>query len=608
MSFSITTPRTRFRWFPVSANSAGRAVDTGPFAAQGSIVRGNGRLGPKIAAPARRRRTKCRQLSLELCESRELLAVFTVTSPLDTGAVGELRWAITSANTTPGPDQINFAAQVNQVQLSMGELAITDPVEINGSPAAVVPTPTIQASPNSRIFRIDDSNPNTEIPVRIAHLSLTGGNVSAFPASGQGGAILNLEQLDLERCHVRVNQATAGGGIANQGRLTVRRSEISGNTATVAGGGGLWNAPQASAEIMGGVVDGNVASSGFGGGILNRGGATLSIGSDAAIRGNLADSGGGGIATQTGAGLQLAAVRVESNGAPLGGGILIDGLGSTLTALPMTRVQSNQAVHGGGLAVADHGLAVVRGSTVIGNEAQLEGGGIHVSGSELRLVASEVTANQIGDAAATSGNGGGIFANDGATVSLDGSVISANGALAIETRVRRGGGIYVGGGVQLTVDSSSVSGNVAFHGGGVYATSSGALRPRIYISNSNLDGNAAYFNGGAIDGRWAVDLELKCVTITGNAAHGANGGGLHLGGGSGPLRIDAIVRDSVISENVAGQDGGGISSEGDVELSVSNSIVSRNRAFQQRRRNVPREGNQYDRSESNECGTQFDRR
>ena len=275
-----------------------------------SCERRNLRVDRKCPTPSRWRRAKCRQLSVEECESRQLLAVFTVTSPFDTGAVGELRWAITSANTTPGPDVVNFANNVGQIQLSMGELAITDAVEVNGSPAAAIPSPTIRASANSRIFRIDDSNPNTEIPVRIANVSLTGGDVSAFPASGQGGAILNMERLELERSRLSDSRAIAGGGIANQGNLTVRRSDISGNAATVGGGGGILNAPQATTEIFGGAVNNNIASGGFGGGILNGGGAALNISLDAVIAGNQADSGGGGIANRAGAELQLAAVRV----------------------------------------------------------------------------------------------------------------------------------------------------------------------------------------------------------------------------------------------------------------------------------------------------------
>ena len=212
--------------------------------------------------------------------------------------------------------------------------------------------------------------------------------------------------------------------------------------------------------------------------------------------------------------------------------MLVDGPGSSLTALQTTRVLSNQAIQGGGLAVADRGLAVIRNSEVVGNEARGDGGGFHLSGAaELRMTASEVAANQIGEPGRLR-RAGRWDLRRCRRRRIRGHILHHRERCScVETRVQRGGGFFVGSAVQLTMNSSSVTGNVAFRGGGLYANSSDpSLRPRIDISNSNLEGNAAYLTGGAIDSRSAIDLKLKCVTVSSNTARGLNGGGLHLGG------------------------------------------------------------------------------
>ena len=60
------------------------------------------------AVEVRRRIRNRRRLLVEVMEQRELLSTFTVTTTADTGA-GSLRQAITDANTTTGPNVIDFS-------------------------------------------------------------------------------------------------------------------------------------------------------------------------------------------------------------------------------------------------------------------------------------------------------------------------------------------------------------------------------------------------------------------------------------------------------------------------------------------------------------------
>jgi hypothetical protein len=47
---------------------------------------------------------------LDVLEDRTLPSTFTVTNLLDNGSVGSLRYEIQTANSTPGPNVINFAS------------------------------------------------------------------------------------------------------------------------------------------------------------------------------------------------------------------------------------------------------------------------------------------------------------------------------------------------------------------------------------------------------------------------------------------------------------------------------------------------------------------
>ncbi len=153
-----------------------------------------------------------RAMSVEEFESRRMYAVFTVTSDQDTNSAGELRAAVALANVNPGPDTIDFASSVSSIQLMLGELQITGDTLLEGATPAGTAV-SIMASPNSRIFRVDDANPLTSRHVVMHSLRLKGGDVTAS-LSDAGGAVLNNEDLTLSAVAVNSNRAHFGGGVA----------------------------------------------------------------------------------------------------------------------------------------------------------------------------------------------------------------------------------------------------------------------------------------------------------------------------------------------------------------------------------------------------------
>ena len=140
--------------------------------------------------PRHRNTAGRRKPNFEQLERRDLLAIFTVTNPLDAAVApaGSLRAAIEAANSpaNPGADVIQFAAGVSAINLAAGagELAITESLSIAGPGLSNL---TIDATlSTSRIFRIDAGD------VSIKGLTLTKG--AAAQATAERSVPLRLER------------------------------------------------------------------------------------------------------------------------------------------------------------------------------------------------------------------------------------------------------------------------------------------------------------------------------------------------------------------------------------------------------------------------------
>src|SRR5262249_53229252 len=83
---------------------------------------------PGLRSPRRDRR-RLRPGFLEL-ERRQLLSTFTVNSTADDGSTGTLRWAIIQANSTSGPNTIDFDSTVfgqpQTIALAKGQLRLSN--------------------------------------------------------------------------------------------------------------------------------------------------------------------------------------------------------------------------------------------------------------------------------------------------------------------------------------------------------------------------------------------------------------------------------------------------------------------------------------------------
>ena len=248
------------------------------------------RNGGRGKVEARQRR-RMRPTVLAL-EDRRLLSTFTVTSTLDNGSVGSLRWAVGQANSAGGAETIAFDKTVfktpQTITLTGTQLELTDTTgteTITGPKAGV----TVSGGEHSRVFQVDGG-----VTATISGLTITGGNTAnnggglyndggtatltnctvsgntTAPSSpsGYGGGLFNLNgTVTLTNCTVSENYSYYGGGLDNlNGTATLKNCTVSGNSAGT--GGGVYNGGSTGTATLNNTsVSGNTAA--FGGGITN---------------------------------------------------------------------------------------------------------------------------------------------------------------------------------------------------------------------------------------------------------------------------------------------------------------------------------------------------
>lgn len=208
-----------------------------------------------------------RLLRLEPLEDRCLLAITvdTLADQNDGIGVGGISLRDALAAATPG-ETIDFAV-TGTILLEHGELLVNRSLTIAGPGAREL---SIDAGGASRVFNVDNGVAGL-VNVAISDLTITRG-----VTGGDGGGILNRENLTVARTAITDNQADDGGGIANfSGTLSVVDSTISGNSAANWGGGVFnFSALAQTSTLKNSTISGNSAVRG--GGINNFSG-TLTI-------------------------------------------------------------------------------------------------------------------------------------------------------------------------------------------------------------------------------------------------------------------------------------------------------------------------------------------
>jgi CSLREA domain-containing protein len=282
-------------------------------------------------------------------------------TPIDPNNLS-LREAIALANANPGSDTITFDPGLSgmPVQLSLGQLLITDAVTIQGLGAAKT---VLDAQHNSRIFDVTATGGD----VTLDGLTLTGGRTTAFGEFGGAIRFLSTGTLVVRDSTVFGNSAQGrGGGIyASSGAVVLTTSTVAGNTSqgSSSDGGGVFaagNVTVANSTVSGNSTQGRSSD---GGGVEADGDLTLI---DSTVSGNSvqgSDSNGSGL--ECFGHLSVSNSTVAGNYAPAVGVAGID----SKRGGPVTLISSIIARNRAGVGTLDLNVSgsLAVGASLIGN-------------------------------------------------------------------------------------------------------------------------------------------------------------------------------------------------------------------------------------------------
>jgi hypothetical protein len=172
---------------------------------------------------------------------------------------------------------------------------------------------------------------------------------------------------------------------------------------------------------------------------------------------------------------------------------------------------------------------------------------VYVDGSSAALVmkaGSTITGNSATD------DGGGVKVRNGGSFTMQNGVIAGNSAVDDGQGHGGGGGVAVESGSNFTITGGEISGNTSEHGsgGGGVSVQNGSSFTMV---DGVISGNSATNEGGGVAVADNGEFTMEGGVIAGNSTTGV-GGGVFVNAGS------FTMEDGVISDNIAGGDGGGV--------------------------------------------------
>ena len=365
--------------------------------------------------------------------------------------------------------------------------------------------------------------PATPAPTKVTFV----GAGTAYPGNVTDKSMIQVDvggSLTMERIIVKGGRsANSTAGISNSGELVLRYCQLRDNAATN--------------QTL------------YAGGLGNNGSATLvscEVGPNNTAQAKFA---GGGIAND--GEMDLFNCTVHNNTAAWSGGGIGNGDEGRLN-LTNCSVGHNKAQNGGGGGLGNSGQVHIENSSFFANEAQ--GGGAIGTG----------IGHYYNDPNSTNPSSKNL-----AHVVVVGSEIRDNRAWG---STKGGGGGGIGNGAALRLEKCTLRNNKAISGGGGIGTGGDPQRrddfASVEVVDSQLINNKAQ-SGGGLGNQFGGYVKIASSVVSGNQANqgtqGGNGGGLSNYGWvnsetAGDRMYTVIfVEDSNITDNVAEQNGGGVS-------------------------------------------------
>ena len=356
-----------------------------------------------------------------------------------------------------------------------------------------------------------------------------------------------------------------GFDVQDGAELTATALRVRGGTPPTGESGGAFRS-SGTLALQNATVDGNTVegAGASGGAVANVGGQLYVLRST--LKGNSATRAGGAIEATEGSATEIVQATLTDNetGPMPGNGGALHLTGAGQVRIFFTTVSGNVATaEGGGVwnsAVGDMtlGYDLVTDNAANGTDADNGGGGVFNDGGILRAFRTGIADNT---ATQGSGSGGGIL-NDGGIVDSDYNAIIRNAA------ARAGGGIEtVGGNVDIDHDALWVNsaGPTPGNGGGLHVSGPGVVR----VSQASVILNTAGNEGGGLWNSAVGTMTVDRTLVVRNTAEGdqadEGGGGIFnqssedgTSGGSLTVTASRITANRAV---VGSGSGGGILNE-----------------------------------------------
>ncbi len=266
--------------------------------------------------------------------------------------------------------------------------------------------------------------------------------------------------------------------------------------------------------------------------------------------------GGGTILLNVAQGLMPITQALTINASALVGGLTINA--NDPSAAPGDGIGIFNVSNNNGGTLID---VTLNGLRFTGGDSAGFGGAIR-SSENLTIIGSTITGNR------ATGNGGGIAQQNTGTLTINSSTISNN------TSGLDGGGILLFGPASMVIDNSTITGNNAPQSGaGIDAPNGTATPSTISINNTTIAGNIAGISSGGIHAVGSITATISNSTISGNVVNGGgNGGGIQAS-----ITSLTIVNSTISGNSTGGRGGGLYTIVDDMEtLVIRHSTITRN--------------------------------
>lgn len=370
------------------------------------------------------------------------------------------------------------------------------------------------------------------------------------------------------------SESSSGGiQIVNSARLTIASCRITGNSSW-GNGGGIRINNSSSVRIEDCIIDSNVSES-RGGGIycqssspqivdctfsLNRayngGGVSILNGSSPSITGSMFESNaagnqGGGLECYNDASPLVSQCVFSRNTSGKGGALSFQN-GAAPIVTDSQFLENSSTSGGGAIFGSETGEAVFRRNLLDGNLAGRTGGALYLFSLAPVLIDSNTfTYNSASDSAGVEGFGGAIACFNGPSPSITSNVIEYN------TSVVEGAGIHMHLNCSGTIENNIIRYNFVGRpevpdwgaGGGIFLNQADPL-----VKNNTVTHNTSMGRAGGIY------IQNKCPADL-------------------PENRYPFVTGNLVTDNVAGIDGGGIATSSCDSSNVAGNIISNNAAM-----------------------------